>query len=606
MYTTGVVDIKDVSPVNYPLESAEHIAEHNEMLVLWGVPGLKNVLFFSDTLDAEYFPFPHNTYTFMDEILHVESFAGALFIFTSNTLYLLEGHSMYDMGYPRAVYDNLTFTHEDMFAVKAVKDGLFVRSKGKYYMFVPNIYTGQLGDVRLIPISDAIEELIMDPKSYLKLLSDKLYKFDVSWSESTRIREYDFYNYVDGSSVKNIHRFVVYEDKFDALGEKTGFVRYQLDAIFVYNTESFIWTTEVASFPFQGLAIQGNTLYSSHYREGENSSDLYLEKMNYTNSSGKDNYNTVFYKTATNDVPTNARATQLASYPEVGFDTVVSVIDGDTVDLENLGRVRLLYIDTPESTFQKEPYGVDASNFLKSLIIPGSTVRFEFEGVRADAYDRALVWLFTNEGDLIQDMIARMGFVKTIYDYGVSKYVPNIQESINQAIAERINLYNTLQPEGPFYVRNLQTASLLGNFQILDTGNCDHNSYMEKRYKEIQFLMSNDSSNVLRFYVEFYVDSRLRQSYTRYEIEHNKDTSSPDYGTIYVTAIEDPNITLVNETELGFWELDFSEFPSLDVVKVVFRVSGKGHYPRFVLVSRNEDSYKILNYSWVYRTMNAR
>ena len=118
--------------------------------------------------------------------------------------------------------------------------------------------------------------------------------------------------------------------------------------------------------------------------------------------------------------------------------------------------------------------------------------------------------------------------------------------------------------------------------------------------------MSNDSSNVLRFYTEFFVDSRKRQTFLRYEIEQNTDSTSPDFGTIFITPVEEPNITLMNETELGFWELDLSEFPSLDVVKVVFRVSGKGHYPRFVLVSRNQDPYKIINYSWVYRTLNAR
>jgi len=598
VYTLGVSELRSVSQVSHDLHKAKGIAEHNDMLVVWGVPNAEATLFFSDLLDASYFPFPHSTFNFMDEILHVESFAGALFVFTERRVYLIEGYDMYSMQYAQPVFDNLEFSREDLFGVCPVKDGLFLRSKGKFFMLAPNSFTGRLSDMKLVPISDPISGLLDDFKAFLKLLSDRLYKLNVSWGENTRVKEYDFFNYVDGAIVKNVFRFAVYEDK-----EDEGFYRYQVDVVLAFNSESGVWHTEVANFPYSGCFVQGNTIYSS-YSSG---AAVYLQSLRYSNNDCRDVYNTEFCGTASNDAPTSARETELSVYPAVGQDVVVRVIDGDTIELERLGRTRLLWVNTPESTFDKEPYGVESSNFLKDLLPEGSVITFAFDGPRADLYDRALVWLL-KDSDLVQALIAAQGFVKSIYAFGAENttYIDLVTLAYEDAVSARLGLYNNLQPDGPYYVRNRMTSLLLGNFQILDTGNRDHNVYMEKRYKEIQFMISNDTSNVLNFYLEFFLDARRRQTPTRFVIEKNLDENSEDYGTIYVTELDDPNIVVANEAELGFWELDLSEFPHIDVVKVVFRVSGKGHYPRFVLVSRNQDPYRLLNYSWVYRSMNAR
>ena len=597
IYSVGVSDIRDTIQNEYALTSATGLATHNEMLVLWGVPGAETALFFSDVLDASYFPFPQYTFNLSDPILDVISFSGALFIFTERRIYLLDGYDMSEMKYPRPIFDNLEFTKQDLQAAIAVKDGLFLKSKEKYYMLVPNVYTGQISDMQLIPITDPVEGLIFDWKSFLHLLSDRLYKFEVSWGEDTHINQYDFVNYVDGNTIKNIYRFSIYETKTDNL------FRYQIDVILLYNTEMNIWTVEVASFPYNGLVPQNNTIYTSYRSDFE----LYLQAVKWNNQDCKDTYNTIYYGSAKNDTANSSREQELAAFPNVGSDKIIRVIDGDTVELESLGRTRLLWIDTPESIDHQEPYGVEATNFLTNLLTPGTIVEFEFDtGGRSDRYDRALVWMFLG-GNLVQEEIARHGYVKTIYKFGAtSENIGVVQTAIDEAVSERIGLYRTIQPNGPRVIRNNVTASLLGNFQILDTGNRGHNAYIEKRYKEIQFMFHNSTSNILRFFTEFYVDSQRRQNSDSYEMVHNLDENSQDYGTIYVREIETPNMEILNETELGFWELDVSKFPVTEIIKVIFRVSGKGHYPRLILVSRNEEPYKLLNYSWVYRSMNAR
>jgi endonuclease YncB( thermonuclease family) len=51
------------------------------------------------------------------------------------------------------------------------------------------------------------------------------------------------------------------------------------------------------------------------------------------------------------------------------------VADGDTVDLRNGQKVRLVQIDTPEVYFGTECYGPQASALTKQLLPPGTAVR---------------------------------------------------------------------------------------------------------------------------------------------------------------------------------------------------------------------------------------
>src|SRR3954469_23556088 len=68
------------------------------------------------------------------------------------------------------------------------------------------------------------------------------------------------------------------------------------------------------------------------------------------------------------------------------------VADGDTVDLTNGAKVRLVQIDTPEVYFGTECYGRQASAITKRLLPPGAAVGLVAEpaGDRVDRYGRLL------------------------------------------------------------------------------------------------------------------------------------------------------------------------------------------------------------------------
>jgi micrococcal nuclease len=91
---------------------------------------------------------------------------------------------------------------------------------------------------------------------------------------------------------------------------------------------------------------------------------------------------------------TAAGSTALGS-GKAGSETVARidhVADGDTVDLTNGQRVRLVQIDTPEVYFGMECYGLQASATTKRLLPPGTLVRLLVEPRtdRVDQYGRLL------------------------------------------------------------------------------------------------------------------------------------------------------------------------------------------------------------------------
>lgn len=91
---------------------------------------------------------------------------------------------------------------------------------------------------------------------------------------------------------------------------------------------------------------------------------------------------------------------------------VTRVVDGDTVDIERIGRIRLIGVDTPETVDPRRPvqrFGREASDFLKTML-NGRRVRLEYDQQRKDAYRRTLAYLFLPDGTLVNAEIIRQGY----------------------------------------------------------------------------------------------------------------------------------------------------------------------------------------------------
>lgn len=86
---------------------------------------------------------------------------------------------------------------------------------------------------------------------------------------------------------------------------------------------------------------------------------------------------------------------------------LVAVIDGDTIECHELGRVRLIGIDAPERS--QRPYGESATEAMRSLLRNASTLRLEFDVERRDRYGRLLSYVW-NGSHMINRELVRGGW----------------------------------------------------------------------------------------------------------------------------------------------------------------------------------------------------
>src|ERR1044072_4958609 len=123
---------------------------------------------------------------------------------------------------------------------------------------------------------------------------------------------------------------------------------------------------------------------------------------------------------------------------------VRAVIDGDTIDVAAVGRVRLLGIDAPEVGHRFDtaaPFGREARERLTSLVLH-RWVRLEQEGVAVDTYNRHLAYLITGDNQCINAVLVGEGLAR------VSARVPltrlaELQRAESEAQSDRRGMWGS-------------------------------------------------------------------------------------------------------------------------------------------------------------------
>ena len=93
---------------------------------------------------------------------------------------------------------------------------------------------------------------------------------------------------------------------------------------------------------------------------------------------------------------------------------VRAVVDGDTIDVATVGRVRLLGIDAPEIGHgfdTSAPFGREARERLAQLVLH-RWVRLEQEGPTRDVYSRHLAYVLTEDGVCVNAALVRDGLAR--------------------------------------------------------------------------------------------------------------------------------------------------------------------------------------------------
>jgi endonuclease YncB( thermonuclease family) len=121
------------------------------------------------------------------------------------------------------------------------------------------------------------------------------------------------------------------------------------------------------------------------------------------------------------------------------------VADGDTVDLANGAKVRLVQIDTPEVYFTPECYGAEASRITKRLLPPGTLVRLTGEPATdsIDRYGRLLRYVVrVKDGLNVNLQLVRLGAAAPyFYDGRRGKYARQLDRLARHARTAHLGLW---------------------------------------------------------------------------------------------------------------------------------------------------------------------
>jgi endonuclease YncB( thermonuclease family) len=136
------------------------------------------------------------------------------------------------------------------------------------------------------------------------------------------------------------------------------------------------------------------------------------------------------------------------------------VIDGDTIDVATVGRVRLLGIDAPEigrGYDTSAPYGREARERLTRLILH-RWVRLEQDGASLDVYSRHLAYVVTEDGVCVNATLVREGLARVSARLPLTR-LPELQRAEAEAQAFRRGMWGSTPPiPAPSYTRRSKAS----------------------------------------------------------------------------------------------------------------------------------------------------
>ena len=127
------------------------------------------------------------------------------------------------------------------------------------------------------------------------------------------------------------------------------------------------------------------------------------------------------------------------------------VVDGDTVELTNGQKIRLLNIDTPETVKANTPvmcYGPEASTFTKKLLTD-KMVQLTADKEADDKYGRGLRFIFldgvdtSNVENSINAELVKNGFARMVVYKPNNTYAKEFQTWENEAKSKKLGLWGS-------------------------------------------------------------------------------------------------------------------------------------------------------------------
>ena len=212
---------------------------------------------------------------------------------------------------------------------------------------------------------------------------------------------------------------------------------------------------------------------------------------------------------------------------------VTRVIDGDTVELENEERVRLLGIDTPE---KGQLLWQEASDRLKELL-EGKEVVLETDQTDMDKYDRSLRYVWLN-GQNVDVLMVREGLAEVLIIEPDHKYETELRTAQDYAQGAGLGIWQYQDIENGFCIG-------ISWFNYNAAG--DDNENLNGEYIEFR--------NKCTYPVEM-TGWKLSDATEKTYIFYDFTIANKTKFTVYTGAGEDSETKLYWEQDMAVWNND--------------------------------------------------
>ncbi|GAA4710087.1 hypothetical protein GCM10023228_14480 [Brevibacillus fulvus] len=130
---------------------------------------------------------------------------------------------------------------------------------------------------------------------------------------------------------------------------------------------------------------------------------------------------------------------------------VKRVVDGDTFEISNGEKVRLIGVDTPETVKPNtpvQPYGKEASAYTKKLI-EGKQILLRFDVEPRDTYQRLLAYAYLPDGTFLNEKLVREGYARIMTVPPNVAYADLFLQAEREAREHKRGLWGDEQPDKP-------------------------------------------------------------------------------------------------------------------------------------------------------------
>lgn len=152
----NVASFEDLEFKKFDFSTCKGMINWQGAIGVYGVDTAPETLFFSDTVDPSYFPFPYNVMTFDNEILAVHNYLDYLLVITVDSIYLIQPGTTIQTSIQKRILTNLNIPEIDAINLVVLKDQIFFKTDTQFYVLKPNQYTSDATDLKNYTNSTAV------------------------------------------------------------------------------------------------------------------------------------------------------------------------------------------------------------------------------------------------------------------------------------------------------------------------------------------------------------------------------------------------------------------------------------------------------------------